>query len=110
MGEVYKVSNENIKKFMEKVANDKQLLAKLSRIRDSDEAYKVASDVQDGFTKEEFVAEMKKAYDESMKDLSEEDMVKMAGGLDQETKESITYAATGGSAATIVIGAFAAAT
>ena len=44
--------NENIKKLLEKVAQDPELSAKMRAIQDPDEAYKVASSLQDGFTKE----------------------------------------------------------
>ncbi len=73
--------NENIKKFLEKVSADKEIQAKFAKIRDPEEAYKLAASVQDGFTKEEFLTEMKKLYEESMQDLSEDDMAKVAGGI-----------------------------
>ncbi len=73
--------NENIRKFLEKLAKDEELQAKLAKIRDPEEAYKLAGSVQDGFTKEEFIAEMKKIYAEITKDLSEEDVAKLAGGI-----------------------------
>ncbi len=73
--------NENIRKFLEKLAKDEELQAKLAKIRDPEEAYKLAGSVQDGFTKEEFTAEMQKLYEEVTKDLSEEDLAKLAGGI-----------------------------
>ncbi len=83
--------NENIKKFLEKVAENKELQAKFARIRDPEEAYKLASGMQDGFTKEEFVAEMKRLYAEAAKELSEEDVVKIAGGVElRDIAESVT--------------------
>ena len=42
--------NENIKKFLEKAAQDPELTAKMSAVRDPDEAYELASSLQDGFT------------------------------------------------------------
>ena len=84
--------NENIKKFLEKVEKSPELQAKFAQIRDPEEAYKLASTVQDGFTKEEFVTEMKKIYEAAIADLSEEDLAKIAGGY--ETSELISAAIT----------------
>ena len=72
--------NENIKKFLEKAEADQELQARFSKVRDPEEAYKLAASVQGGFTKEEFVTEMKKLYEELTKDLSEEDLARVAGG------------------------------
>ncbi len=82
--------NENIRKFLEKVAADKELQEQFSKIRDPHEAYKLAAGVQDGFTEEEFVDEMKKLYAEVTKDLSEEDLAKLAGGLSDIAKSFIS--------------------
>ena len=73
--------NENVKKCMEKVAQDSELTAKLSAIQDPDEAYRLASSVQDGFTKEEFIAAMKELTAVNG-DLTDADMKKFAGGED----------------------------
>ncbi len=81
MGQEQLIKNENILKFLEKVGKDKELQDKLSKIRNPDEAYKLASSVQDGFTKEEFDAEMQRLYAEAIKDISEDDIAKIAGGL-----------------------------
>ena len=72
--------NENIKKFLEKVEQSPDLQTQLSQIRDPEEAYKLAASVQDGFTKDEFVSEMKKLYEAQTVDLSDEDIAKVAGG------------------------------
>ncbi len=66
------IKNENIRKFLEKVGADQDLQKRFAKIRDPEEAYKLAISVQDGFTKEEFSAEMQKLYAEAMKELSEE--------------------------------------
>ena len=58
--------NENIKKFMQKVAADEALQAKMKSFTDLDSAYEFASSIQDGFTKEEFseaMSDMKKRID-----------------------------------------------
>ncbi len=73
--------NENIKILLEKIVADEELQAKFAKLRDPDEVYKLAISVQPGYTKEEFITEMKKIYEESMKDLSEDDIAKVAGGV-----------------------------
>ena len=73
--------NENIVKFIEKLDKDQDLLAKIADIRDADEAYDLASSVQDGFTKEEFVSAMKElASQVNVTELTDEDLEKYAGG------------------------------
>ncbi len=76
------LANENIRKLLEKVSANPELQARFAKIRDTDEAYKLAVSVQDGYTKEEFVTEVKKLYTEATKDLSEEDIARLAGGGD----------------------------
>ena len=73
--------NESIKKFLEKLAQDPELIAKLSAIQDPDEAYKLASSVQDGFTREEFITAMKEIA-AADGDLTDADLKKFAGGVD----------------------------
>ena len=72
--------NENFKKFLDKVENDQELQAKFARLRDPEDAYKLASSLQEGFTREEFITEMKRLFEEAAKDVSEEDIAKVAGG------------------------------
>ena len=76
--------NENIKAFLEKLAADEELQARFSQIRDQDEAYAVASSVQPGFTKEEFITEMTKIKEALDETLTEEDLAK-AAGVDADT-------------------------
>ena len=79
--------NENIKKFLVKLEQSPDLQAQFKQIREPDEAYKLAASIQDGFTKEEFVYEMKKIHEAHVKQsegLSEEDLDKVAGGLTTE--------------------------
>ena len=75
--------NENIQKFLEKLGQDPELLKKMSAIRDPEEAYKLASSVQDGFTKEEFLTAMK-ALEVANGDLNDDDLKKYAGGVTDE--------------------------
>ena len=99
--------NENIKKFLEKVQQSPELQAKFAQIRNPDEAYKLAASIQDGFSKEEFIAEMKKLYNEAVKDLSEEDIAKIAGGLSDVAKSAIVTAMSSASSAGISLAAAA---
>ena len=85
--------NENISKFLEKVGQDKDLQEKFNAIRNLEEAYKLAATVQDGFTQQEFETEMKRLYEEMSKDLSEEDMARIAGGVDKDTSFAISTTA-----------------
>ena len=74
--------NENIKIFLEKVEADPQLQSKLAEVRDPDEAYAIASSIQGGFTKEEFIAEMTRIKEASEENLTDADLAKSAGGID----------------------------
>jgi len=70
--------NESIVLFLQKVEKDEALAAKLSAIRSPDEAYALAASVQEGFTKEEFVAAMEGIRNG---DLSDADLARMSGGV-----------------------------
>ena len=78
--------NGNIVMFLKQVEQDEALIAKLNAIKDPDEAYALAASVQDGFTKEEFVAAMEGIRDG---DLTADDLGKLAGGIDVS---DVTYA------------------
>ena len=102
--------NENIKKFLEKLGADEKLQAKFAEVKDPDEAYALASGIQDGFTKEEFITEMtklKKAMDEN---LTDEDLAKSAGGTDtaDEVLLTVTTSLVSVSVATLPVAASAA--
>lgn len=86
--------NENVKAFLQKLVDDKELQARLSKVKNPDEAYEVAKSVQEGFTKEEFVAEMRKlkekiAASKANQELSDEDVAQVAGGSGGDIIESI---------------------
>ena len=98
--------NENIKAFLEKVEASPDLQAQFAQIRDPDEAYKLAASVQDGFTKEEFVSEMTKLYEAQIADLSDEDIAKVAGGLDT-VEQTLIASSASASAVTISLAAAA---
>ena len=87
--------NENIKKLLEKVEQSPDLQDQFSQIRDPEEAYKLAASVQVGFTKEEFVSEMKKLYEAQIANLSEEDIAKIAGGVSQSELVAFSLAGAG---------------
>ena len=72
--------NDNIKTLMDKVAQDEELQAKFSQAKNLDEAYVLASSVQDGFSKEEFVEEMTRIREAMEENLTDEDLAKSAGG------------------------------
>ena len=74
--------NENFRLFFEKVAADPELQAKLSECKSPDEAYALASGIQEGFTKEEFIEEMTKIKNSMEENLTDEDLAKSAGGMD----------------------------
>ena len=98
--------NENIRKFLEKAAQDSELAAKLNAIKTPDEAYALASSVQGGFTKEEFVSTMEqlKASADNASELTDEDISKMAGGT---SIEEIASLAASGAASALVASAAA---
>lgn len=83
--------NENIQKLMKKVSENPEIAAKFSGLTDPEEAFKLASSIQDGFTKEEFMAavETVKATMEENKELSDEDLNKVAGGDVSDVMETI---------------------
>jgi predicted ribosomally synthesized peptide with nif11-like leader len=82
--------NENLKLFLEKVASDQELQTKFAQIKDVDEGYTLASSVQNGFTKEEFIEAMSAIKAAMEEDLSDEDLAKSAGGgLDENDIISI---------------------
>ncbi|MBQ9612641.1 MAG: hypothetical protein IJV14_08655 [Lachnospiraceae bacterium] len=84
--------NENIRMFIEKLSNDQEAAAKMSAIRDPEEAYQLASSIQDGFTKEEFISAMEELREsvQHSEELLDEDLVKVAGGDDREIASTIS--------------------
>lgn len=69
------------------------LPAKFSMIRDPEEAYKLASSVQDGLMHDEFIAEMKRLYEAQLKELSDDDVAMVAAGS-SEVAQSIVGTVT----------------
>ena len=74
--------NENLKNLLKKLVKDEELQAKFQAAGTLDEAYALASSIQDGFTKEEFIETMKKLSNisEDQSELSDEDLEMIAGG------------------------------
>ena len=83
--------NEKIKLFLQKVEGDEALAAKLRDIKNPDEAYALAASVQDGFTKDEFVAAMEGIHNG---DLTADDLGKLAGGIDVSDVSEATASAS----------------
>ena len=88
--------NENIKSLLEKIEADPDLQAKFTQAKDPDEAYAIASSVQEGFTKEEFIDAMTKIKAAMEENLTEEDLAKSAGGM--ETSYIVSIVTVSGSA------------
>lgn len=82
--------NENIKVFLEKLAADPELQARFSQLKDPDQAYELASSIQPGFTKEEFITEMTKIKEAMEEDLTDEDLAKSSGGDKDTVVASVT--------------------
>lgn len=100
--------NENIRLFLEKMAEDQDLQAKFSQIHDPDEAYALASSVQSGFTKAEFIETMTVIRDAMEEDLSDEDMAKSAGGVSDEVQISVFLSVTSAFSGAVTVTAAAA--
>lgn len=100
------MNNENLKKFLEKLFSDKDLADKMSACKSPEEAYEIASSVQDGFTFEEFT-EFMTALNESVanSELSEEDLARVAGGEITDEKIKMALTATGVGAGVVAAGA-----
>ena len=93
--------NENIQKFLAKLEQSPELQAQFAKIRNPEEAYKLAASVQDGFTKEELITELKKIYEAAIQDLSEEDIAKIAGGISWEDNRDLVLSFVFGGSLTI---------
>ena len=72
--------NTNIQLFLEKVAQDSALQERFAQIRDPEEAYRLAAETQEGFTKEEFIEEMTRIRTAAEENLTDEDLAQSAGG------------------------------
>jgi len=69
--------NEKIALFLKKIEGDEALAARFQGVKNPDEAYAIAASVQDGFTKEEFIAAMDAIRNN---ELSDADLESLAGG------------------------------
>ena len=72
--------NESLKQFLAKLAQDEELQAKMEAATSPEEAYAIASAVQSGFSKEEFVQVMSAIKNQNTEELSDDDLEKVAGG------------------------------
>ena len=100
--------NENIKIFLKKTAADPDLQAKFSQITNPDDAYALASEIQGGFTKEEFIEEMLRLKESMDENLTEEDLAKSAGGGDGTSVLSAAISISGVVTMSAVTAAFSA--
>ena len=75
--------NENLKMFLQKVAADEKMQAKMKSFTDMDEAYDYATSIQDGYSKEEFEAVMVEITKGSAEndEISDDDLENVAGGI-----------------------------
>ena len=71
--------NENIVQFLKLVEKDSALAAKLSAMKDPEEVFALASSIQGGFTKEEFVEEMDRI---NRGEINDDDLAQLSGGGD----------------------------
>ena len=71
--------NENIVLFLKRVEQDAALAGRFNGITNPDEAYALASSMQGGFTKEEFMEAMGKI---NQGELTQDDLAQMSGGND----------------------------
>ncbi len=76
--------NENIQIMLQKLCQDEEAQKKFSSLHDADEAYALALSIQDGYSKDEFIAAMRALHDQINSDLNAEDLVKTAGGVEAE--------------------------
>ena len=81
---------EEIKLLIQKIAEDKELQHKMMECKSPEEAYAIASSVQDGFAFEEFKEAMTQIYNLSEQEgiLTDEDLAKAAGGGSDEERLS----------------------
>ena len=82
--------NENIKVFLEKLAADQELQARFSQLKDPDQAYELASSIQSGCTREEFITERTKIKEAMEEDLTDDDLAKSSGGDTETVVASVT--------------------
>lgn len=95
--------NEGLKKLLEAMKTQEDLGDKFAQCKTPEEAYKVALEVSDGYTLEEFkalMAEIKKLNDRSA-ELSDDDLDQVSGGSDLELGLTIAGGVIGG-AGTII--------
>lgn len=100
-----------IKLFLEKLADDTDLQEKMAACKTPEEAYNIASSVQPGFTIEEFIEVMTTVKEsiEAGEALSDEDLAKAAGGVTSDDLDKaatfVMFVTCAGTAATAVLAA-----
>ena len=78
--------NENIQELLKKIADSEELQAQFGKFETLDDAYELASQIQQGFTKEEFLDAVKVLNEAADDDISDEELAATAGGVDTELK------------------------
>ena len=81
--------NENIQELLKKIADSEELQAQFGKLDNLDEAYELASKLQQGFTKEEFLDVIKVLNEAADDDISDEELAATAGGVDTDLKVDI---------------------
>ncbi len=74
--------NENLVKLLQMIADSDELQAQFGNLATLDEAYELASKLQQGFTKEEFLDAVKALNEAADEDISDEELAATAGGID----------------------------
>ena len=74
--------NEKLTALFQKIAESDEMQAKLAEFGTLEEAYEFARTLQDGFTKEEFLDACKTAAEAASGDISDEELLAAAGGVD----------------------------
>jgi predicted ribosomally synthesized peptide with nif11-like leader len=96
---------EELKLFVNKVAADEELQKKMMSAKTPEEAYAVASSIQEGFSYDEFVdtmTKLKTVIDEQ--EVTDEDLAKAAGGFSQSDGPVVSITVSGALAASYALG------
>ena len=78
--------NGNIQELIKKITESEELQAKFAALGSPEEAYELAKTLQEGFTKEEFLAAAKALSAAADGDISDEDLAAAAGGMDDDDR------------------------
>ncbi len=82
--------NENLVKLLQMIAGSDEMQAQFGNLATLDEAYELASKLQQGFTKGEFLDAIKVLNEGADEDISDEELAATAGGVDGDDKIDIS--------------------